>query len=76
MRTERLLEMRTGINYLIAGGVYGQVGFVGCMQRISIDGNVLPPLDWKGEQFCCKEEIVFSSCHMMDRCNPNPCRHG
>lgn len=28
------------------------------------------------QEYCCKGEIVFDSCQMTDRCNPNPCEHG
>jgi len=28
------------------------------------------------QEYCCKNEIVFDACHMVDRCNPNPCKHG
>nr|CAD7587711.1 unnamed protein product [Timema genevievae] len=27
------------------------------------------------EEYCCKNEVVFDSCLMIDRCNPNPCKH-
>ncbi|BES95349.1 Hypothetical protein NTJ_08158 [Nesidiocoris tenuis] len=78
MRTTRKLEMTTGSYYLIAGGITGarQKGFVGCMRMISIDGNYKVPTDWKTEEYCCKNDIVFDSCRMTDRCNPNPCEHG
>ncbi|XP_012283135.1 neurexin-4 isoform X1 [Orussus abietinus] len=77
-RTERLLEMTTGAVYFIGGGVIGQAnnrGFVGCMRMISIDSNYKLPTDWKEEEYCCKNEVVFDACQMIDRCNPNPCKH-
>ncbi|KAG7191157.1 hypothetical protein KM043_007179 [Ampulex compressa] len=77
MITTRILEMITGPVYFI-GGVTGQEsnrGFVGCMRLISIDGNYKLPTDWKEEEYCCKNEIVFDACQMVDRCNPNPCKH-
>ncbi|KAK9299061.1 hypothetical protein QLX08_007806 [Tetragonisca angustula] len=77
MRTRRILNMITGPVYMI-GGVKGREsnrGFVGCMRMISIDGNYKLPTDWKEEEYCCKDEIVFDACQMMDRCNPNPCKH-
>lgn len=51
-------------------------GFVGCMRVITVDGNYKLPTDWKEEEYCCKGEVVFDACHMVDRCNPNPCKHG
>ncbi|XP_026281799.1 neurexin-4 isoform X3 [Frankliniella occidentalis] len=75
MRTSRLLRMATGLHYFIGGGVYGTPGFVGCMRKISIDGNYKLPTDWKEEEYCCKNEVVFDACQMIDRCNPNPCKH-
>ncbi|XP_037041687.1 neurexin-4 isoform X2 [Bradysia coprophila] len=75
MRTTRLLSMTTGGVYYIAGGKTKD-GFVGCMRMISIDGNYRVPSDWKDDEYCCKDEIVFNSCHTIDRCNPNPCKHG
>ncbi|KAG8285648.1 biological adhesion [Homalodisca vitripennis] len=74
MKTTRLLNMRTGAAYLIGGGVYGMPGFVCCMRLIRIDGNYKLPTDWKEEEYCCKGEVVFNTCQMMDRCNPNPCK--
>lgn len=53
----------------------GKPGFVGCMRTISIDGNYKLPRDWKEEEYCCKDEVVFEACQMTDRCNPNPCQH-
>ncbi|XP_046386690.1 neurexin-4 isoform X1 [Ischnura elegans] len=75
MTTERLLTMTTGSLYLIGGGVYGNKGFVGCMGQITIDGNYKLPTDWKEEEYCCENELMFDACHMIDRCNPNPCKH-
>ncbi|XP_066582442.1 neurexin-4 isoform X3 [Prorops nasuta] len=77
MRTKRLLEMTTGATYLIGGmaGLGSNKGFVGCMRMISIDGNYKLPTDWKEEEYCCKNEVVFDACQMIDRCNPNPCKH-
>ncbi|XP_076625166.1 neurexin-4 isoform X4 [Colletes latitarsis] len=77
MRTKRMLEMTTGPVYFIGGvtGIESNRGFVGCMRMISIDGNYKLPTDWKEEEYCCKNEIVFDACQMMDRCNPNPCKH-
>ncbi|XP_076231523.1 neurexin-4 isoform X3 [Calliopsis andreniformis] len=77
MRTKRMLDMTTGPVYLVGGmtGIESNRGFVGCMRMISIDGNYKLPTDWKEEEYCCKNEIVFDACQMMDRCNPNPCKH-
>ncbi|XP_071445509.1 neurexin-4 isoform X1 [Hetaerina americana] len=75
MMTERLLSMTTGALYLVGGGVYGNKGFVGCMGQITIDGNYKLPTDWKEEEYCCDNEVMFDACHMIDRCNPNPCKH-
>ncbi|XP_050596211.1 neurexin-4 isoform X1 [Bombus affinis] len=77
MRTRRILDMITGPVYMIGGmtGIESNRGFVGCMRMISIDGNYKLPTDWKEEEYCCKNEIVFDACQMMDRCNPNPCKH-
>ncbi|XP_017763103.1 PREDICTED: neurexin-4 isoform X1 [Eufriesea mexicana] len=77
MRTKRMLEIITGPVYMIGGmiGIESNRGFVGCMRMISIDGNYKLPTDWKVEEYCCKNEIVFDACQMMDRCNPNPCKH-
>ncbi|KAF6207362.1 hypothetical protein GE061_018603 [Apolygus lucorum] len=80
MKTIRKLEMTTGVYYFIAGGLVGsasrQKGFIGCMRMITIDGNYKVPTDWKQDEYCCKNDIVFDSCRMTDRCNPNPCEHG
>ncbi|XP_012235285.2 neurexin-4 isoform X1 [Linepithema humile] len=77
MKTERKLSMSTGSFYMIGGmtGEGSNYGFVGCMRMISVDGNYKLPTDWKEEEYCCKNEIVFDTCRMADRCNPNPCKH-
>lgn len=49
MRTSRIIRMNTGLHYLIGGGVHGTPGFVGCMRKISVDGNYKLPTDWKEE---------------------------
>ncbi|XP_065089213.1 neurexin-4 isoform X1 [Ochlerotatus camptorhynchus] len=74
METVKLLDISTGELYYIGGGKTKD-GFVGCMRTIVIDGNIRPPSDWKEEDFCCKGEMLFDACHMIDRCNPNPCKH-
>lgn len=75
MKTESLFAISTGLIYYIGGGK-DKNGFIGCMRMISIDGNFRLPTDWKvDEDYCCKGEIIIDSCHMTDRCNPNPCNH-
>lgn len=76
MKTIRKMEISTGYLYFI-GGMPGnqQKGFIGCMRVIQIDGNYKLPTDWKSDEYCCKNEIVFDACQMIDRCNPNPCEH-
>lgn len=74
MPTIRLLTMVTGGIYYIGGGKTKD-GFVGCMRSISVDGSFRLPSNWKEDEFCCKDDMVFDACHMTDRCNPNPCKH-
>ncbi|KAK4880883.1 hypothetical protein RN001_004202 [Aquatica leii] len=84
MKTTRFLKMSTGGIYVIAGGanetirVLGRTmpGFIGCMRSISINGHYKLPTDWTIEEYCCKDQVVFDLCRMIDRCNPNPCEHG
>ncbi|CAD7082270.1 unnamed protein product [Hermetia illucens] len=78
MTTTKNIEISTGRLYYIAGGVdkEGYVGFVGCMRLILVDGNYKLPKDWiPGEEVCCKDEVIVDACQMIDRCNPNPCKH-
>ena len=75
MKTTRRLEMITGHTYFIGGRPGENNGFVGCMRVIQIDGNYKLPTDWKEEEYCCKKDIIFDACQMVDRCNPNPCKH-
>ncbi|XP_055611113.1 neurexin-4 isoform X3 [Uranotaenia lowii] len=74
METVKQLSVQTGELYYIGGGK-SKDGFVGCMRTIIIDGNIRPPSDWKEDEYCCKGEMLFDACHMIDRCNPNPCKH-
>lgn len=83
MRTVRQLRFQTGGTYFIAGGVTVALGynlqkvpgFIGCMRTIGIDGNHKLPTDWSNHEYCCEGEVLFDSCRMTDRCNPNPCQH-
>lgn len=83
MRTEKLFSIITGAWYYIGGSktketnniINNRDGFIGCMRQISVDGNFKLPHDWKDEDYCCKGEILMDACHMVDRCNPNPCKH-
>ncbi|XP_033223686.1 neurexin-4 isoform X3 [Belonocnema kinseyi] len=82
MKTSRLLEMVTGSDYYIGGMKLGETGgmtnyrgFVGCMRMISVDGNYKLPTDWKDDEYSDKNDIVIDACQMVDRCNPNPCKH-
>ncbi len=73
--TVRILNIATGAYYMIGGGVYGEAGFIGCMRHITIDGNYKIPSDWKEEEYSSKDDIALESCHVVDRCMPNPCEH-
>lgn len=83
MRTEKLFSINTGHWYYIGGSktkelhniIDNRDGFIGCMRQISVDGNFKLPHDWKDEDYCCKGQILMDACHMVDRCNPNPCKH-
>ncbi|XP_055840610.1 neurexin-4 isoform X1 [Episyrphus balteatus] len=76
MTTTKIIQISTGRVYNIAGG-HDKNGFVGCMRLILVDGNYKLPKDWiQGEEVCCDNEVVVDACQMIDRCNPNPCRHG
>ncbi|KAI5723877.1 hypothetical protein M8J76_012129 [Diaphorina citri] len=71
-----ILTLNTNLLILnVDGGVTG-TGFVGCMRMITVDGNYRLPTDWKDNEYCCKDQVVFDACQMIDRCNPNPCEHG
>lgn len=59
MRTSRLIRMQTGLYYYLAGGILNTPGFVGCMRKISIDGNYKLPTDWKEEVRHC---ILMTFC--------------
>ncbi|KAI5631254.1 laminin G domain-containing protein [Phthorimaea operculella] len=77
VRTTKKLRFITGPTYYIAGGAKAPPrGFIGCMRKIAIDGSYRLPTDWKKEEYCCPNEVVFDACQMIDRCNPNPCEHG
>ncbi|KAL0832456.1 hypothetical protein ABMA28_000688 [Loxostege sticticalis] len=75
VRTTKKLRFLTGSTYYIAGGKSPPRGFIGCMRKIAVDGNYRLPTDWKQEEYCCPNEVVFDACQMIDRCNPNPCEH-
>jgi contactin associated protein-like 2 len=74
-KTIRQMDILTGPVYYVGGLPGNQRGFIGCMRVIQIDGNYKLPTDWKDDEFCCRNEIVFDACQMVDRCNPNPCKH-
>jgi hypothetical protein len=53
--------------YASGGGIYGTPGFIGCMRRITIDGQYKMPIDWRGEEISNPEDILVDSCQMHDR---------
>ena len=61
--------------FFLGGGIYGEAGFIGCMRHITIDGNYKLPSDWKDQEISSRDDIVLESCHVTDRCTPNPCEH-
>ncbi|CAL4184396.1 unnamed protein product, partial [Meganyctiphanes norvegica] len=73
MITTRIIDIVSGKFYLIGGGVYGSIGFLGCMRRISVIGYMQKP---KEEEISSKKDIVIAACQIIDRCNPDPCEHG
>ncbi|XP_060801715.1 neurexin-4 [Amyelois transitella] len=76
VRTTKKMNFLSGSTYYIAGGKPPVRGFIGCMRKIALDGNYRMPTDWKKEDYCCPNDVVFDACQMIDRCNPNPCEHG
>jgi hypothetical protein len=54
-------------SYASGGGIYGTPGFIGCMRRITIDGQYKMPIDWRGEEISNPEDILVDSCQMHDR---------
>ncbi|RWS07981.1 neurexin-4-like protein [Dinothrombium tinctorium] len=75
--TIRKLSMQTGTQYLVGGGLYGQPGFIGCMRYLYIQGKYIHMKTLPPEKIIARQgEILFDSCHMVDRCFPNPCEHG
>ncbi|XP_050739952.1 neurexin-4-like isoform X2 [Eriocheir sinensis] len=72
MKTVRVISVTSGKNFLIAGGVRGSPGFLGCLRKISVVGFMQKP---KEDQMINPAGIVSAACQIMDRCNPNPCEH-
>ncbi|XP_045134698.1 neurexin-4-like isoform X1 [Portunus trituberculatus] len=72
MQTVRIISVISGKHFLIAGGVKGSLGFLGCLRKISVVGYMQKPKD---EEIMYPEGIVRAACQIMDRCNPNPCEH-
>lgn len=52
---------------MVAGGKAPTRGFIGCMRKIAVDGNYRLPTDWKKEEYCCPNEVIFDACQMIDR---------
>ncbi|XP_068245600.1 neurexin-4 isoform X1 [Palaemon carinicauda] len=73
MKTTRIVSIVSGKYFVIAGGVYGSVGFLGCIRRISVIGFKQKP---KEEEISDLKGVVLAACQIIDRCNPNPCEHG
>ncbi|XP_034938756.1 neurexin-4-like, partial [Chelonus insularis] len=77
-KISKRIDIQTGEHYYIGGGLLGSprfVGFVGCMKQISIDGSYRLPANWKKNDMCCDNEILYDACQILDRCTPNPCKH-
>ena len=60
---------------LIGGGAQQKMkrGFVGCLDRITVNGKVLKPFDSREVSL---KGSVKEGCKIKDRCFPSPCRNG
>ncbi|PSN48824.1 Neurexin-4 [Blattella germanica] len=61
MKTVRMLSMTTGSIYYVAGAPPGITKERGFVGCM--------------RDYCCANDVVFDTCQMTDRCNPNPCKH-
>ncbi|VDD79184.1 unnamed protein product [Mesocestoides corti] len=59
--------------FYIGGGRPQRFSFQGCMRRISV--NAQEVLWSKLDPESRSDEIINGSCHITDRCSPNPCKH-
>ena len=75
MFNSRFHDFHKFSSFFLGGGIYGEAGFIGCMRHITIDGNYKLPSDWKDQEISSRDDIVLESCHVTDRCTPNPCEH-
>nr|CAG4643694.1 EOG090X00DN [Lepidurus arcticus] len=60
-------EGTKSLNVSLAFRTYEENGLL-AYHKFTSDGSV--------KEFCCKGEIVFDACQMVDKCTPNPCEHG
>ncbi|KAG1681270.1 Neurexin-4 [Nymphon striatum] len=72
--TTRLFSMKTGNMFVIGGNMPGYVGFLGCMRKIYVENNKIHPMSLSSTDF--SDDLLFDVCQMIDRCSPNPCKHG
>ena len=49
----------------------GETGFLGCMQHINIQGEMIDDIPSSANH-----GVINGSCSVQDRCDPNPCEHG
>jgi contactin associated protein-like 2 len=75
--TRRRMRLQSGLTYLLAGGVYGKLGFVGCMRHVHVQNRAVNFRSLSPDRIVRIDstDIVFDSCHMTDHCSPNPCEH-
>lgn len=76
--TRRLFSFTSGQTFLFGGGLVAtsDEGYIGCMRDMISDGFRRGVSVRQYETTGYKSEIVQESCHLVDRCYPNPCEHG
>ena len=59
--------------YLVGGGLHGEVGFVGCVSDLSVDGERKVVREYERSS---EEEVVVGECSLTNWCSGVECEHG
>ena len=68
-----LTPLSSGPFYLVGGGLHGEVGFLGCLADLSVDGERKVVREYERSS---EEEVLVGECRLTNLCAGLACHHG
>ena len=70
---QTLTDEIAGPFYLVGGGLHGEVGFVGCVGWLAVDGERKVVREYEVSR---AEEVLVGECRLSNLCSDSLCHHG